>query len=352
MASLIPKATREVVMFPSSIIVPRRAVTAHPLQCLIAACLLLLAFTLCTDVHAAPAPLQVTVSIPPQKYFVERIGGELVNVTVMVPPGADPHTYEPKPSQLRSLAASRIYCAIGAPFEAAWLERIVAAGGPDLIVVHMEKGMAVLPAAAPLHTDGGDHAGETAGQHTARPPHADQGQVHEGHDHAEADPHVWLSPMLVRHMSVAVRDALVKADPAHAEVYRANYQRFADDVDALDRRIAERFATLPQDQRRFMVFHPAWSYFAHNYGLEEIAIEVEGREPGPRQIRHIIDLARKERITTIFVQPQFSRRAATTIAREIGARLVDADPLAEDWAANLERTAEALATAAQRQAHP
>lgn len=294
-------------------------------------------------VSAADAPLQISVSIPPQKYFVERIGGDLVRTTVMVPPGADPHTYEPKPSQLRGLSGSRIYFSIGAPFEDAWLARIVAAAGPSLSVVPMHKGVTLLPAAAPLHSDEAEHA-EGKEHHEDHHAHADG----HGHDHGTTDPHVWLSPMLVRHMSLAIRDALAKADPAHAATYRANYDRFAADIDAMDKKFADLFAALPQDRRRFLVFHPSWNYFAHNYGLTELSIEVEGREPSPRQLRAIIDLARRERITTIFVQPQFSRRAAQTIATEIGARLVDADPLAEDWAANLERTAKALAQATGR----
>ncbi|WP_164561529.1 metal ABC transporter solute-binding protein, Zn/Mn family [Nitratidesulfovibrio vulgaris] len=318
--------------------------SAHALGVL-AVLALALCLTMVTPVivSAADAPLQVSVSIPPQKYFVERIGGDLVRTTVMVPPGADPHTYEPKPSQLRGLSGSRIYFSIGAPFEDAWLARIVAAAGPSLSVVPMHKGVTLLPAAAPLHSDEAEHA-EGKEHHEDHHAHADG----HGHDHGTTDPHVWLSPMLVRHMSLAIRDALAKADPAHAATYRANYDRFAADIDAMDKKFADQFAALPQDRRRFLVFHPSWNYFAHNYGLTELSIEVEGREPSPRQLRAIIDLARRERITTIFVQPQFSRRAAQTIATEIGARLVDADPLAEDWAANLERTAKALAQATGR----
>lgn len=318
--------------------------SAHALGVL-AVLALALCLTMVTPVivSAADAPLQISVSIPPQKYFVERIGGDLVRTTVMVPPGADPHTYEPKPSQLRGLSGSRIYFSIGAPFEDAWLARIVAAAGPSLSVVPMHKGVTLLPAAAPLHNDEAEHA-EGKEHHEDHHALADG----HGHDHGTTDPHVWLSPMLVRHMSLAIRDALAKADPAHAATYRANYDRFAADIDAMDKKFADLFAALPQDRRRFLVFHPSWNYFAHNYGLTELSIEVEGREPSPRQLRAIIDLARRERITTIFVQPQFSRRAAQTIATEIGARLVDADPLAEDWAANLERTAKALAQATGR----
>lgn len=320
--------------------------------------LVLLAFAL-PRAHAAP--MDVTVSILPQKYFVERIGGDMVRVNVMVPPGADPHSYEPKPSQMQALSRSAFYFAIGAPFEKAWLPRMTAAGGKNLNVVHMEKGVTLLPMAE--HDEHGQdtaHKGDrnaraaTADATKGNAAHTTAAARQEGSAHADThqagndapahagDPHVWLSPALVKFMCLSVRDALVKADPAHAPVYRANYNAFADAIDALDARLAEQLSTLPENRRSFLVFHPSWSYFAHNYELQEVAIEVEGREPGPRQMKRIIDFAKAEKVGTIFIQPQFSRKAAQAIAREVGATLVEADPLAEDWAANLERVAQGL----------
>lgn len=329
-------------------------------------------------VCAQAAQLPVTVSIPPQKYMVESIGGDLVNVTVMVPPGADPHTYEPRPSQLRALASSPLYFAIGVPFEDVWLDRMASAGGKGLTIVHMEKGLAQLPATALAGDDTASTgvanvaAGNTA-QHAVMPessnvpqqiteqekasgspyPHHDDAgtaaaTAAAGHDHEGADPHIWLSPMHVKHMGIAIRNALVKADPANAPIYRKNYRAFAEKLDALDLRLNERLSQIPVEKRRFLVFHPAWNYFAHSYGLEEVPIEVEGREPGPRQLMNIIDLARKERISVIFVQPQFSRRAAEAIAKQIGATLVDADPLAENWAENLEKVAESIVASTKK----
>lgn len=331
---------------------------------------------------SAAAAVQVAVSILPQKYFIQRIAGDLAEVTVMVPPGADPHTYEPKPSQMRGLASARLYMTIGVPFEKAWLDRITSAGGKDMTLVRLEKGIDLLPQDEHFLDEDHDHEGEHGHGHDADHKDADKhghkdghkdghdaakpaeakhdakhdadhdadhhhdGEAAEGHhhhDHEGGDPHIWLSPALVKMMAGSIKAALVKADPAHAAVYRANHDAFVRELDELDLRINDLFQNVPENRRRFMVFHPAWSYFAHNYNLREVAIEVEGREPGPRQLTRIVEFAKKEKIEAIFVQPQFSRRGAETIARNVGATLIEADPLAEDWAANIRRVAEAMA---------
>lgn len=290
----------------------------------------------------AAAAVQVAVSILPQKYFIQRIAGDLAEVTVMVPPGADPHTYEPKPSQMRGLAGAKLFMTIGVPFEKAWLDRITAAGGKDMTLVRLEKGIDLLPQDEHVLDEAPGHDGEHKGGHDAD--HKDAGHDAEGHhDHEGGDPHIWLSPALVKMMAGSIKAALVKADPAHAPLYRANHDAFVRELDELDLHINGLFENVPENRRRFMVFHPAWSYFAHNYNLREVAIEVEGREPGPRQLTRIVEFAKKEKIEAIFVQPQFSRRGAETIARNVGATLIEADPLAEDWAANIRRVAEAMA---------
>ncbi|WP_230404530.1 metal ABC transporter solute-binding protein, Zn/Mn family [Nitratidesulfovibrio sp. HK-II] len=312
----------------------------------------------------AAAAVQVAVSILPQKYFIQRIAGDLAEVTVMVPSGADPHTYEPKPSQMRGLAGARLYMTIGVPFEKAWLDRITAAGGKDMTLVRLEKGIDLLPQDEHFldeahghdgehkdgHKDGHDAAKPSGAKHDAKHDEHDGGHHHDAeaaeghhHDHEGGDPHIWLSPALVKMMAGSIKAALVKADPAHAPLYRANHDAFVRELDELDLHINDLFENVPENRRRFMVFHPAWSYFAHNYNLREVAIEVEGREPGPRQLTRIVEFAKKEKIEAIFVQPQFSKRGAETIARNVGATLIEADPLAEDWAANIRRVAEAMA---------
>jgi zinc transport system substrate-binding protein len=268
----------------------------------------------------AAAPIKVFVSIQPQKYFVERVGGQHVTASVMVGPGQSPVTYEPTPSQLSRLAGARIYFRIGVEFEKVWMTRIAAAN-PGMRVIDMRSGIAPRPVERP--------AGTTAPT------------VHQG----LADPHVWTSPPLVRVMAANIRDALSKLDPAHRAVFGANYEVFAADLDRLDHDI--RVLLKNVSTRNFMVFHPAWGYFADTYGLTQIPIEVGGKEPGARTLAQVIDIGRKERVKVIFVQAQFSRRTAETVAQAIGARVVVVDPLAEDYINNLRRVAREFAEAMQ-----
>lgn len=270
----------------------------------------------------AAQPLEVTVSIPPQKYFVERIGGAAVSVNTMVRPGASPHEYEPSPQQMAALARSRAYFAIGVEFEKAWLPRFRRAA-PGLEVVDTIVGIERLTMAEPRSAGGHSHA----------------------HDHGGADPHVWLSPTLVRIQAANIRDALIRLDPARAAEYRRNHDAFARDINRVDEAVLAALAEAPPERRKFLVFHPSWAYFARAYGLTELAIEVDGKEPGPRQLAAVIDLAKKEGIRVVFVQPQFSKKSADAVAQALSARVAVLDPLAEDWSANLQAAAKALGEA-------
>jgi zinc transport system substrate-binding protein len=248
--------------------------------------------------------LKVTVSILPQRYFVERAGGAYVDVNVMVRPGESPETYEPKPDQLRALGAADLYFSIGVPFESAWLGRFSAAN-PDMTMVDTTQG---------IQRIGGPE---------------------------NPDPHIWLSPTLVKVQARTIADALVAADAGHAEDYERNLEAFLGDIDELDAEIRDTLARLKN--RRFMVFHPAWGYFARDYDLEMIAIEIGGQEPSATELVRLIDTAKRDGIKVVFAEPEFSTRAAETIAKEIGGRVVLIDPLAEDWASNLRHVAQVLA---------
>ena len=281
----------------------------------------------CVAAIAQPAVaaerIPVFVSIAPQKAFVQQIGKDRVDVQVMVQPGASPHTYEPKPRQMAAMAEAKLYFAIGVAFENAWLPRIAAAN-PNMKVVHMDRGIEKIPMADHHHhEDDRDHHSES----TADPHEADA-----------MDPHIWLSPPLVKQLSRTILQALVSADPPHRSAYEANYRRFIASVDALDSDLKAIFAG--KQGQQFMVFHPAWGYFAHAYGLEQLPVEVEGKNPKPAQLKELIDHAKKEGIRVIFVQPQFSTRSAALVAREIGGEVVFADPLSEDWEANLRAVAD------------
>ena len=287
----------------------------------------------------AAEPLQIFTSVLPLKYFVERIGGERVAVQVMVGPGRSPATYEPKPRQMAALARTRLYYRVGVPFETVWITRI-ASLNPAMEIVDLREGLALRPLEDHHHEEEVEQRDEHAGHGH------DHGHLHD-HDHEqhaeseELDPHVWTDPNLVRQMAERIRATLSTADPAGAAVYQANYQVFVQDLAELDRFIRQQLAGVKA--RRFLVFHPSWGYFAAAYGLEQEAIEAAGKEPGPKALAKLIEQARKETIRVIFVQQQFSQATANTIARAIDGRVVAIDPLAEDYLANMRRTAEAFA---------
>ena len=274
--------------------------------------MLLTAIVTTMSISPAAAGTPVFVSILPQKYFVEKIGKGLVDVHVMVPPGAGPATYEPRPAQMAALAGARIYFAVGVPFERAWLARIAAAN-PAMTIVHTDEGIAKIPMAAHHHHEAGS------------------GDPH-GHD-GPLDPHVWLSPPLVKIQARRILSALAAADPENEAVFAANCDAFLGEVDALHRDLLAVF----RDRRgeAFMVFHPSWGYFAKTYGLRQIAIETEGKDPKPAQLKDLIETARAMGVRVVFVQPQFSAKSARVIAGAIGGEVIFADPLAEDWAENL-----------------
>ena len=262
----------------------------------------------------AASPVPVFVSINPQKYFVQKIGKNRVSVHVMVPPGASPATYEPRPRQMAVLSKTKMYFAIGVPFENAWLERIAAAN-PGMTVVHTDDGIEKIPMAPHHHADDGAH-------------HEAGTQGHRG-----LDPHIWLSPPLVKIQARTIMNALQKMDPSHNAAYQNNYQLFVAEIDRLDNELKAIFAG--KQGLRFMVFHPSWGYFARTYGLKQVAVEIEGKDPKPAQLKELIEHAREKDINIIFVQPQFSTRSAKLLAKEIGGQVAVADPLAEDWLGNL-----------------
>lgn len=297
---------------------------------------LALVFALSSVPARAAAPLIVAVTVAPQEYFLEKVGGDRVQSLVLVPTGADPHVYEPRPGQMKTLARAAAWFTVGMEMEAAWAEKFRAVN-PAMRVVATDAGIAKLPMA--------EHEHEGHGHGEEHEPAAEHGHA-EGHHHDLLDPHIWLSPALAKVQAAAMRDALSSLDPAGAATYAANYEAFATECDALARDVTTLLADLPS--RVFMVFHPSWGYFARDFGLTQLAIEVAGKEPSPRDLAHLVEEAREHDIRAIFVAPQFSRRTAGVVAREIGAGLVEADPLADDWADNLCRVARSLAAAATR----
>lgn len=265
----------------------------------------------------------VFVSIMPQKYFVQRICKDRVKVEVMVQPGANPHNYEPKASQMAKLAATDIYFAVGVSFEDVWLEKL-AAVNPKMKVIRTDANIYKIGMPAHHHEDGENEREES----------------HEAHSNATPDPHIWLSPALAKVQVRNMTEALVGRYPDQASFFSSNAEAFQNEIDLLDSRLR----ALLQDSRgrQFMVYHPAWGYFAREYGLKQVPVEVEGKQPKPAQLKELIEHAREKDIRVIFMQPQFSRKSAEIVAAEIGGEVAFADDLAEDWPANLQYVAEQI----------
>ena len=273
--------------------------------------------------HATEKP-DVFVSVLPQKYFVRQIAGDTVNIQVMVEPGASPATYEPRPRQMAGLSKALAYFSIGVPFEETWLPRFMAAN-PDLPVFPTQKGI----------------------ERTAMGAHHHDGDENDHHRDQEAgrpDPHIWLSPKLVALQARNILLGLCQVFPEQASFFRENYRTFLNDLAALDTEILKRLSG-PLTNRQFVVFHPSWGYFAADYGLEQIAIEVEGKAPKQRERVKLVAEGRAKDWKAVFVQPQFSEKAARTLARDMGAEVIPLDPLAEGWADNLREASRRLVEA-------
>ena len=273
---------------------------------------------------AMAEPPRVFVSVLPMKTFVEKIGGEHVEVHAMVQPGYSPATYDPTPQQIAALAKAQLYIRTGVPFEQAWMKRMRSAN-PAMEVLDVRDGLELRS----LETHAHDHRHEHG----------------HGGDAGALDPHVWTSPSMVKQMAGRIRDRLARLDPAHETDFSRNHDDFVAELDRLDRDI---HALLdPLQQRRFMVFHPSWGYFADDYGLVQVPIEHEGKQPGARALATLIEQAKAGRIRVLFVQPQFDRRQARQIADAIGGSVIAVDPLAPDYIDNLRKVARQFAEALQ-----
>ncbi len=269
--------------------------------------------------------LEVFVSVLPQATFVARVGGEHVKVDALTRPGQSPETFEPTPQQVAELAQADLFIGIGMPFEQAWMPRLQAAN-PRMRVMDARAGMDLLPLDPHGHEDDQGPAGQV--------PQAK----------AVGDPHLWTSPLLVARMSADIRDTLSALDPAHAEDYAHNQARFVAELESLDQEIRSQLQDLPS--RKFLVFHPAWGYFAQAYGLTQVPIEQGGKEPGARTLVTLIEQAKRDQIRVVFSQPESDPRFAEQIARAIGGQVIAIDPLAPDYVANLREVARQIATAA------
>jgi zinc transport system substrate-binding protein len=268
--------------------------------------------------------INVVVSILPEQTFVKAIGGDKVNVSLMVLPGNSPHTYEPKPSQMKDVAKAALYFAIGVEFENVWLSKFRNLNH-TMKVIDLTQNIQLLKMQAHTEYDEHDH------------------QEHEKEDkHSGTDPHIWTSPDNVKIIAGNIYEALAKADPANEGYYKQNYDKFISLIAETDRKIKSILSDRPK-RTKFMVFHPSWGYFAQAYGLKQLPVELEGKSPKPKELINLIKEAREEQISAIFTQPEFSDSIAKVIANELHIEVIKVSPLAPNWSENLINIAHAIA---------
>ena len=261
--------------------------------------------------------LSVTVSITPQVYFLEKIGGNRADIHVLLPTGRDPHSYAPTPNQVAKLVKSDLLFLIGVPFEHALLPKIRTIAKRTRIV-QTQKGI---------------------NKRALRPAHKNR-RHEEEHIEKKNDPHIWLSPLLVKIMAKTIFHALIESDPGSASYYSARYESFLEELDGTHHRITTALA--PLAGRTMYVFHPAFGYFADTYRLKQQAVEIEGKKPKIKDLAVLIKKAKQKKVRVIFVQPQFDQNAARTIAEAIGGAVVTLDPLARNYLSNLEVMAQTI----------
>ena len=266
------------------------------------------------------AKLNVAVSILPEKTFVEAIGGDKVHVTLMVKPGNSPHTYEPKPSQMIDITKAKLYFAIDVEFESVWLPKFQSIN-PSMQIIDLDEGIEKMMMEEAEH--------EAHAQHT--------------HEHHGEDPHIWTAPANVKIIAQHICETLKTNDPQNTAYYEHHLDLFLALVDETDQKIVDIFSTLKKP-KTFMVLHPSWGYFAKAYGLRQVAVEIEGKEPKPKELIHLLKEAKEEKVKAIFIQPEFSDNAAKIIAKELQIPVMKVTPLAPDWSENLINMATAIAT--------
>ena len=256
------------------------------------------------EVQTEKSEISVAVSILPQKYFVKRIGGSAVTVQVLVLPGESPATYEPTPKQVTALSKARILFTIGVPFEKAFIPKIRA----NL------KGLTIVDTSA--------------------------GITKRTFSNGSTDPHIWMSPLLVKIQAQTILKSLIRIDPGKKDFFTNNYNRFIEDLDTLNKEISRALA--PLKGSILFVYHPSFGYFADQYGLKQVAIETGGKDPGPKTLSAIIKKVKESGARVIFVQPEFRQNSARVIAQNTGAAVMAIDPLAQNYLTNMRKIEKVL----------
>ena len=294
---------------------------------LLSACLLMAACTgrssqASNDDEAKPV---ITVTLEPQRYFTEAIAGDKFKVVSMVPKGSSPETYDPVPQQLVSLGDSKAYFRIGyIGFEQTWMDRLMN-NTPHIQVFDTSKGIDLI-------LNDNEHGNGY---------HDHEGHNHPGHNHA-VEPHIWNSTANALILAGNTFKALCMLDKPNEAYYLARYDSLCQRIQHTDSLIRRQLSA-PEAAKAFMIYHPALSYFARDYGLHQISIEEGGKEPSPAHLKALIDLCQAEDVRVIFVQPEFDKRNAETIAQQTGTKVIPINPLSYDWEEEMLNVAKALA---------
>ncbi|MDY3776266.1 MAG: zinc ABC transporter substrate-binding protein [Campylobacter sp.] len=300
----------------------------------------------------------VIASIAPVGYLVKAVGGDKIEVQSLAK--GDVHSYEPKPNDMKAVAKARIFIAAGLEFEEAWIPRFKASA-KNLVVVQSDAKIAKLKEEHAGHDEEhGEHDEKHSGHaakdkhaehtgHVAKDKHAEHAkhdekhEAHEEHDEeheAHADPHVWLNPVLAITMARNISDALIDMDKANKDFYLKNFQKLMNDLLAFDESAKNELAGLKN--RKFVVYHPAWGYFAEHYDLEQISIERNGKEPKIDEMASTVKMIKDENIKVIFADPNRSQKSAQVLASQTGAKVELLDPLGYNLLENLKIAVRAI----------
>ncbi|MGC8925598.1 MAG: metal ABC transporter solute-binding protein, Zn/Mn family [Calditerrivibrio sp.] len=270
-------------------------------------------FLLFSLVTANASERMIAVTILPQKFITEKIVGNLWTVISIIPEGANPHTYEPKINTLKNVSAASAYLSLEEVLDEIWVKKILDVN-PKIKIYRMDKGV------EKLRMSDDDH-------------HHGKKLFH--------DPHIWLSLENMKIIAQNTKDILLSIDPANKTSYEKNYEQLVKEIDMLKNEVSSRLIT--KKNKSFLVFHPAWGYFARDFGLNQVSIEFEGKEPSPKRLKEIISFAKSKNIKVIFVQPQISSTTVETLAKELGARIVKINPLEYDWLKNMKYVSQEIA---------
>lgn len=271
----------------------------------------------------------VIVSIAPEVEFVKAVGGEKVDVTLMVPSTADMHTYEPLPSQLSKVGSAQMYVMVGSmvEFETNYMDKLKSSN-PNMLVVNASEGIELIPST--------EHEDEAAGSHDDESVDSHDGETVDSHEHGIVDAHVWTSPRNAKIMVENIYQGLVKADPENKDYYQKNRDQYLAELDELDRNTTE---LLKDKTKPILIFHPAFGYYARDYNLTMVGVMVNDEEPSPQRIAMMVDVAQENNITVVYSEPQYDPKFMNTIASQIGGQVLQVSDLDENYLENMKNVA-------------